>query len=74
VLANEESPTKAGVIAAITLFIARPLRQWMLRITAYADRLERDLELVDWPEAIRHMQATGSPAGRRRGRFRSRRQ
>ncbi|HEU4535158.1 MAG TPA: leucine--tRNA ligase, partial [Polyangiaceae bacterium] len=27
-----------------------PLRQWMLRITAYADRLERDLEGLDWPE------------------------
>ena len=33
-----------------------PLRQWMLRITAYADRLERDLEGVDWPEGIRKLQ------------------
>jgi leucyl-tRNA synthetase len=30
--------------------------QWMLRITAYADRLEKDLGLVDWPEAIKTMQ------------------
>ncbi len=33
-----------------------PLRQWMLRITAYADRLLEDLETVDWPERIKAMQ------------------
>ncbi len=33
-----------------------PLRQWMLRITAYADRLERELDLVDWPEGIKALQ------------------
>ena len=33
-----------------------PMRQWMLRITAYADRLIDDLELLDWPEAIKKMQ------------------
>ena len=33
-----------------------PLRQWMLRITAYADRLEKDLELVDWSESIKALQ------------------
>lgn len=33
-----------------------PLRQWMLRITAYADRLLEDLALVDWPEPIKEMQ------------------
>jgi leucyl-tRNA synthetase len=33
-----------------------PLRQWMLRITAYADRLENDLELVDWPASIKKLQ------------------
>jgi leucyl-tRNA synthetase len=32
------------------------LRQWMLRITAYAERLLNDLELVDWTEAIKEMQ------------------
>jgi leucyl-tRNA synthetase len=36
--------------------VRRPLRQWMLRITAYADRLLDDLELVDWPESIKAMQ------------------
>ncbi len=33
-----------------------PLRQWMLRITAYADRLLADLESLDWPERIKAMQ------------------
>jgi leucyl-tRNA synthetase len=33
-----------------------PLRQWLLRITAYADRLVEDLELLDWPPAIKEMQ------------------
>jgi leucyl-tRNA synthetase len=33
-----------------------PLRQWMLRITAYADRLEKDLDTLDWPESIKTLQ------------------
>lgn len=33
-----------------------PLRQWMLRITAYADRLENDLAGLDWSESIKTMQ------------------
>ena len=33
-----------------------PLRQWMLRITKYADRLVEDLETLDWPDAIKEMQ------------------
>ncbi|HGW6220610.1 TPA: leucine--tRNA ligase [Enterococcus faecalis] len=36
--------------------VRRPMRQWMLKITAYADRLLEDLELVDWPESIKGMQ------------------
>ena len=35
------------------------MRQWMLKITAYADRLLEDLELVDWPESIKDMQRNG---------------
>ena len=55
VLANEE------VIAGVSErgehpVIRMPLRQWMLRITAYADRLERDLADVDWPEGIKTLQ------------------
>ena len=34
----------------------RPLRQWMLRITAYADRLENDLEGLDWSYGIKKLQ------------------
>ncbi len=34
----------------------RPMKQWMLKITAYADRLLNDLEEVDWPESIKEMQ------------------
>src|SRR5690606_23756264 len=34
----------------------RPMKQWMLRITAYCERLADDLELVDWPEPIKLMQ------------------
>ena len=34
----------------------RPLRQWILKITAYADRLLEDLKLVDWPVSIKEMQ------------------
>ncbi len=36
--------------------IRQPMRQWMLRITAYADRLLEDLDLVDWPEHVKRMQ------------------
>ncbi len=34
----------------------RPMRQWILKITAYADRLLEDLNDVDWPESIKDMQ------------------
>ncbi|MEF7610321.1 leucine--tRNA ligase [Enterococcus casseliflavus] len=36
--------------------IRKPMRQWMLKITAFADRLLDDLEEVDWPESIKEMQ------------------
>ena len=36
--------------------VKKPLRQWMLRITAYAERLLSDLEELDWPEPIKLMQ------------------
>ena len=38
----------------------RTMRQWMLRITAYAERLLDDLDGLDWPEASRRCSATGS--------------
>jgi leucyl-tRNA synthetase len=55
VLANEEvvdGKSERGGHPVVRL----PLRQWMLRITAYAERLLNDLELVDWSPAIKEMQ------------------
>ena len=39
-----------------TQVVKKFLRQWVLRITAYADRLESDLDGLDWPEPIKMMQ------------------
>lgn len=36
--------------------VRKPMRQWMLKITAYADRLLEDLDLLDWPESLKDMQ------------------
>ena len=36
--------------------IRRPMRQWMLKITAYAERLLKGLDTLDWPEGIKEMQ------------------
>ena len=58
-LANEEVlPTPAGPRSdrGNHPVERRPLRQWMLRITAYADRLLADLETLDWPESLKEMQ------------------
>ncbi len=55
VLANEE--VVGGVSERGGHPVVRiPLRQWMLRITAYADRLEKDLDGVDWSESIKLLQ------------------
>ncbi len=55
VLANEE--VQQGVSERGGHPVVRiALRQWMLRITAYADRLERDLDGLDWPESIKILQ------------------
>ncbi|MBP7934719.1 MAG: leucine--tRNA ligase [Phycisphaerae bacterium] len=56
VLANEEVTNDGRSERGNHPVFRRPLRQWMLRITAYADRLENDLDLVDWPEPIKLMQ------------------
>jgi leucyl-tRNA synthetase len=55
VLANEEvigGLSERGGHPVVRL----PLRQWMLRITAYADRLEKDLDTLDWSEGIKSLQ------------------
>ena len=36
--------------------VRKPMRQWMLKITAYAERLLADLDDLDWPESIKDMQ------------------
>ena len=55
VLANEEVREGKSEIGGHPV-IRVPLKQWMLRITAYADRLLDDLDGVDWPEAVKKMQ------------------
>jgi len=49
VLANEEVVDGKSEVGGFPV-VRTPLRQWMLRITAYADRLAEDLTLVDWPD------------------------
>ena len=46
--------------------IRRPMRQWMLRITEYAERLLADLDGLDWPEGIKRCSAIGSVSRRAR--------
>jgi leucyl-tRNA synthetase len=55
VLANEEVIDGKSERGAHPV-IRTPLRQWMLRITAYADRLLDDLDLVKWPDSTKTMQ------------------
>ncbi|WP_435016172.1 leucine--tRNA ligase [Tundrisphaera sp. TA3] len=55
VLANEEVVDGKSEVGGFPV-VRMPLKQWMLRITAYADRLVEDLDLVDWPKPIRDMQ------------------
>ncbi len=56
VLANEEVDNEGRSERGGHPVFRRPLRQWMLRITKYAERLLSDLEDVDWPEPIKIMQ------------------
>lgn len=55
VLANEEVKDGKYVETGDEV-IKKPLRQWMLRITKYAERLLTDLDDLDWPEGIKIMQ------------------
>jgi leucyl-tRNA synthetase len=56
VLSNEEvTPDGRSAIGNFPVF-KRSLRQWMMRITAYADRLIDDLDRLDWPESVKIMQ------------------
>ncbi|MEN6663764.1 MAG: leucine--tRNA ligase [Phycisphaerae bacterium] len=56
VLANEEVTNEGRSERGNYPVYRRALKQWMLRITAYAERLLADIETVDWPEPIKIMQ------------------
>ena len=56
VLANEEVTAEGRSERGNYPVFKRNLRQWMMRITAYADRLAEDLDTVDWPEKVKLMQ------------------
>ncbi len=56
VLSNEEVTADGRSERGNVPVFRRPLAQWMLRITAYADRLIGDLDQIDWPEKVRTMQ------------------
>ncbi|GAA4506826.1 leucine--tRNA ligase [Brevibacterium yomogidense] len=56
VLANEEVTPEGRSERGNFPVFTRRLRQWNMRITAYADRLADDLDLVDWPDAVKQMQ------------------
>src|SRR4029453_3232047 len=56
VLANEEVLDGKSINPAGHPVERRPMLQWMLRITAYADRLLQDLDALAWPESLKEMQ------------------
>ncbi|HTK63894.1 MAG TPA: leucine--tRNA ligase [Pseudonocardia sp.] len=56
VLANEEVTAEGRSDRGNFPVFRRNLKQWMMRITAYADRLESDLERLDWPDSVKAMQ------------------
>ena len=55
VLANEEVVDGKSELGGFPV-VRRPMRQWMLRITAYAERLLNELRGLDWPEGIKLLQ------------------
>jgi leucyl-tRNA synthetase len=56
VLSNEEVTSEGRSERGNFPVFRRSLRQWMMRITSYADRLADDLDRVDWPEKVKIMQ------------------
>ena len=55
VLANEEVIGGKSEVGGHPV-IRKPMKQWMLKITEYAERLLEDLDLLDWPESVKEMQ------------------
>ncbi len=56
VLANEEVTSEGRSERGNFPVFRKRLRQWMMRITAYSDRLLDDLDVLDWPEKVKTMQ------------------
>ncbi|HYB18322.1 MAG TPA: class I tRNA ligase family protein [Streptosporangiaceae bacterium] len=56
VLADEEVTDEGRSAVGNYPVYRRPLRQWMLRITAFAERLLADLDVVDWPDNVKRLQ------------------
>ncbi|MBL7284682.1 leucine--tRNA ligase [Corynebacterium godavarianum] len=65
VLANEEVTAEGRSERGNFPVFRKRLRQWMMRITAYSDRLLEDLDLLDWPDKVKSMQRNW--IGRSRG-------
>ena len=65
VLANEEVTAEGKSERGNFPVFRRNLKQWMMRITAYSDRLLDDLDLLDWPDKVKSMQRNW--IGRSRG-------
>ena len=55
VLANEEVVDGKSEVGGFPV-VRKPMRQWMLRITAYAERLLQDLDTIDWSDSLKEMQ------------------
>ncbi|HRR09582.1 MAG TPA: leucine--tRNA ligase, partial [Rhodothermales bacterium] len=55
VLSNEEVVDGKSEVGGFPV-VRRPMKQWMMKITAYAERLLEDLDTLDWPESLKTMQ------------------
>jgi leucyl-tRNA synthetase len=55
VLANEEVVDGKSEVGGFPV-VRKPMRQWMLRITAYAEKLLADLDTIDWTDSLKEMQ------------------
>ena len=68
-LANEEVVDGKSEVGGFPV-VRKPMRQWMLRITAFAEKLLADLDTIDWSDSLKEMQRNwiGRSEGRG-GRF-----
>jgi leucyl-tRNA synthetase len=66
VLANEEVVDGKSEVGGFPV-VRKPMRQWMLRITAYAEKLLTDLDTIDWSDSLKEMQRNW--IGRSEGAF-----